>query len=215
MNRHYIWSHSRKMSPKFTCRCRVEISIWNKHVFCSDVYTSAPNRNLPSKHFLVHGFNKRKTKNAPWFFKGTEVSAITLHAFWFYFAGSNVYFCVNRKSRVWLECKFFGQVFSSIEMCFLYQECWLQREFVLLLLNNTILYLTFRFTSKLWKKVAYVSEKSIHWELNTISSHKKCMGANDECKEILIIKKIYINRIITHLLISFQIKELYFDFFQF
>ena len=74
------WPHSWKMYPKFTCSCRVEISFGNKQVFYSDVYISLQIRILLSKHFLVHRFDRRDTKNTPWFFKGTAISAITLHA---------------------------------------------------------------------------------------------------------------------------------------
>ena len=109
MNRHYIWPHLRKMYPKFTCSCRVEISFWNKQVFYSDVYIYSQIRILLSKHFLVHRYDRRDTKNTPWFFKGTAISAITLHACIFYSAGSHVCFCIKRKSRVWLECQTFKQ----------------------------------------------------------------------------------------------------------
>ena len=61
-NRHYIWPHLRKMYPKFTCSCRLEISTWNKQVFWCDVYISPQIWILLSKHLLVHRFNKRNTK---------------------------------------------------------------------------------------------------------------------------------------------------------
>ena len=112
MNRPYIWPHSSKMYPKkFTCSCRVEISTGNTHVFCSDLFISPQIRILLSKNFLVHHLINVIQKNTPWFFKGTEISAITLHACIFYSAGSHVCFCINRKSRVWFECQTFKQDF--------------------------------------------------------------------------------------------------------
>ena len=57
------------MYPKFTCSSRVEISIGNKQVFCSDVYISPQIRILLTKHFVVHWFNKRNTKIPPDFSK--------------------------------------------------------------------------------------------------------------------------------------------------
>ena len=89
INRHYIWPHSRKMYPKFTCSCRVEIFIGNKHVFCSDVYNSPPIQILLSKHSIVHRFNNRNTKTI-----SRDFSKV-LHACMFYSAGSNV--CLNNK----------------------------------------------------------------------------------------------------------------------
>ena len=66
------------MNPKFTNSCRVEISIGNKHVFSNDVYIFPEILILVSKQSLVHRFYKRN-KKTPWFFKGTGISAITLH----------------------------------------------------------------------------------------------------------------------------------------
>ena len=120
MNKHYIWPHSRKMYPKFTCSCRVEISVGNIHVFCSDVYLFLRRFEF-CFHFLVHRFNWRNTKNTPWFFKGTAISAITFHACIFYSARSHVCFFIKRNSRVSLEYQTFYQdvgFFLSIEMCF-------------------------------------------------------------------------------------------------
>ena len=83
----------------------VEISIGNKHVFCTVVYISPQILILVSKHVLVHRFNKRKLiqKNTSLFFKGTAKSAITLHACIFYSDSSHVCVCINSKLRIWLE----------------------------------------------------------------------------------------------------------------
>ena len=79
------------MYPTFTCSCRVEISTWNKHVFCSDVFISvSADSILLWKHFLVHRLNKRNTKNTTWIFKGTAISAITLHACIFCYPNPNL-----------------------------------------------------------------------------------------------------------------------------
>ena len=93
INRLYIWPHSKKMYPKFTCSCHVEVSTVNKHVFCSNVYIPPPIRILLSKHFLVHRFDKR---NTPWFFKGTTIFAITLHECIFY-SGGSYFFCLYQQ----------------------------------------------------------------------------------------------------------------------
>ena len=123
MNRRYIWPHSRKMYPKFTCSCRV--SRYHLEInTCIDVYISTHIRILPSKHFLVHRFNKKNTKNTPWFFKGTAISAKSLHACIFYSVGSHVCFFINIKSRVCLECIYQDFFVNRNVILFLKWACW-------------------------------------------------------------------------------------------
>ena len=58
------------MYPKFTCSCRVELSIGNEHVFYRRrVYFSAD----------AHQLKGNPKKNPPVNFKGTAIFAITIY----------------------------------------------------------------------------------------------------------------------------------------
>ena len=75
MNRHY-----NEIYTKFKCICRVELSIGNKHVFCSRLDYIFVDWNCIYNTFLFSSI-KNKTKKSPVTFKDTAVTvtAFILH----------------------------------------------------------------------------------------------------------------------------------------
>ena len=68
------------MYPKFTCSCRVELSIGIEHVFCSRRVYFSSDSNSTYKTFLCSTI-KRKTKKITlnFKFKGTAIFPITIY----------------------------------------------------------------------------------------------------------------------------------------
>ena len=129
INRHYIGPHSRKIYPKYASRCGVEIFTGNKRVFCSDVYFFADSNFATINISLFSDLIKEIHKIPRDFSTVLQYLQNTLHACIFNSAGSNVCFCINKKSRVWLECQTFKHGFFFLvnrNVFFLYCKwaCW-------------------------------------------------------------------------------------------
>ena len=92
MNRQYIFSVKlavfyeqkvhlttlNEMYPKFTCSCRVQLSIKNEHVFCRKrvFYTDSNSTYIYVRFLLI---NQKGNQTITVNFKGTAISAITIY----------------------------------------------------------------------------------------------------------------------------------------
>ena len=88
------------MYPKFTCSCRVELSIGNKNAFCSRCVYFSADSNSTYRKFLCSSI-KRKIKKITLNFKSTAKFAIKIYMpCVFSTAGSHDCLWIDRRSHV-------------------------------------------------------------------------------------------------------------------
>ena len=95
------------MYPKFTCSCRVELSIGNEHGSAVGVYISPQIQILHTKRFFAHQL-KWKPKYHSEVQRYCNICNYNIYMpCVFYTAGSHVCLWIDRRSHIWFLTGFF------------------------------------------------------------------------------------------------------------